>query len=179
MVSTLTPGPSPAAHLIPARVKETAQPGDIAEVCPVGQAILRDIADHLKEYGGAALLIDYGHEHSSVGETFQAVRHHEYTDPFAEPGDADLTTHVDFDVLQQLARMAGAHAHPLLTQADFLIRMGILDRTAQLKAHCKTPAQANDVETAAQRLIGTDQMGQLFKVLALSGPTLPYLPGFE
>ena len=54
--------------------------------------------------GGAALIIDYGHAHSGLGETLQAVSGHTFADPLRAPGEADLTAHVDFEAIQQVRR---------------------------------------------------------------------------
>jgi NADH dehydrogenase [ubiquinone] 1 alpha subcomplex assembly factor 7 len=141
-------------------------------------AYLLDIIRHLKSHGGAALIIDYGYTESRHGETFQAVRGHGYADPLADPGEADLTAHVDFAALARAATASGMHVHGPLTQGEFLRRLGIAQRAARLKMNA-TPQQAADIESALKRLTAPDQMGELFKVLALADPKLDALPGFD
>jgi SAM-dependent MidA family methyltransferase len=124
----------------------------------------------------AALFIDYGPAAESLGDTLQAVRAHAYTDPLAEPGAADLTAHVHFAVLARKARAAGLAADGPLTQAEFLGRLGIAERTARLMA--ANPARAGEIEAATQRLMSPAGMGQLFKAMAVRSPALPAPPPF-
>jgi SAM-dependent MidA family methyltransferase len=118
-----------------------------------------------------ALFIDYGPADLSFGDTLQAIRRHGYADPLAEPGTADLTAHVQFAALAQKARAAGLVAHGPIAQAEFLGRIGIVERTARLMA--ANPDRAGDIEAGVQRLISPSGMGVLFKAMAMSSPTLP------
>jgi NADH dehydrogenase [ubiquinone] 1 alpha subcomplex assembly factor 7 len=136
------------------------------------------LAERLVRDGGAALIIDYGHTESAAGDTLQAVRSHRYTDPLAEPGLADITAHVDFAALARAANRAGAQVHGPVTQSAFLYRLGILERANALKAKA-TKLQAADVNAALLRLTAGDEMGELFKVLAIADPKLGAVPGFD
>jgi NADH dehydrogenase [ubiquinone] 1 alpha subcomplex assembly factor 7 len=129
---------------------------------------------------GAALIIDYGHAHSGLGDTLQAVAGHAFTDPLHAPGMADLTAHVDFEALAHCAETMGARIHGPIRQRDLLVRLGIEKRAAALKAHA-SPDQATDIESAFSRLIGggAKGMGELFKAAAFAPPNLGPLPGFE
>jgi NADH dehydrogenase [ubiquinone] 1 alpha subcomplex assembly factor 7 len=147
-----------------------APEGAVLEVCEEAAAVMGSLARRVTREGGAALVIDYGHIESSFGETFQAVRAHKPVDPLAEPGEADLTAHVDFAALARAAAADGASIDILTTQASFLEAVGIRERAEVLKRSA-TPAQVTDIEGALARL--TDRsaagMGSLFKVLAI-GP---------
>lgn len=123
-----------------------------------------------------ALFIDYGPAEPSSGDTLQAVRRHAYADPLVKPGTADLTAHVQFAALAEKARAAGLAAHGPITQAEFLGRLGIVERTQRLMA--ANPARAGEIETAVQRLISPAGMGGLFKVIAVGAPHLPPPPPF-
>jgi NADH dehydrogenase [ubiquinone] 1 alpha subcomplex assembly factor 7 len=137
-----------------------------------------EIIRHLKDHGGAALVIDYGYTQTQVGETLQGVRRHAHADPLADPGEVDLTAHVDFDALAHAGRAAGMGVNGPLSQGEFLRRLGIAQRAARLKANA-TPEQCLDIDSALARLTAPDQMGELFKVLALTDPKLGTLPGFD
>ena len=130
--------------------------------------------------GGAALIIDYGHVESAVGDTFQAMRSHRATDPLSAPGQADLTAHVDFQALGRAGESIGANLHGPITQAEFLYRLGIEERAAVLRRSAP-PDRAPGIDSALARLTDTGQrdMGSLFKVIGLSSPQLDVLPGFE
>ncbi|HET7716600.1 MAG TPA: SAM-dependent methyltransferase, partial [Bauldia sp.] len=82
--------------------------GGIVEISPAATAIMSTLATRIASDGGAALIIDYGYEGPAFGETLQAVRGHRHVDPLAEPGEADLTAHVDFAALARAAAEAGA-----------------------------------------------------------------------
>jgi SAM-dependent MidA family methyltransferase len=126
--------------------------------------------------GGVALIVDYGHARSAPGETLQAMRAHRYAPVLAEPGEQDLTAHVDFEALAAAAREGGAHVTPLLTQGEWLIRLGIEARAQALSR--ANPERAAGIETALNRLTAPDQMGHLFKVVALHSPDWPAPAGF-
>ncbi len=159
------------------RARPQAPRGEITEACPAAGAIMTGIATRLVIQGGAALVIDYGYEAGNFGDTLQAVRRHRFDDPLAAPGEADLTAHVDFAALAAAALAAGATARPLLTQGDFLLRLGLLERAGAL-GHGKDAGAQAAIQAAVERLAGDKGMGTLFKVLALSAPAL-VLPVFD
>jgi SAM-dependent MidA family methyltransferase len=154
------------------------RPGAMLEWPAAGLALMQRLAGRIATQGGAALVIDYGHESSGFGDTLQAVRRHAYADPLADPGEADLTTHVDFALLAGAARTAGAAVHGPTTQGAFLRGLGIEARAAALNAGASEAERAG-IDAAVARLTGagTGEMGGLFKVLAVSDPRLGAIPG--
>lgn len=174
----LAPGPSPVAALIPPSLDSAhLPPGSVVEVAPAGIALAGAIGARLAADGGAALIIDYGHAASAVGDTLQAVRGHQRHPVLAEPGAADLTAHVDFAALGRAAGAAGARVYGPVTQGAFLSALGIEARVAALVANADA-GRAEAIETGARRLIDEQEMGKLFKVLALCAPDLPRPDGF-
>jgi SAM-dependent MidA family methyltransferase len=151
--------------------------GAVVEASPAANAIMTAIGARIAEAGGAALVIDYGSDRPGYGDTLQAVREHKYVDPLAEPGEADLTAHVDFAALAKAAADAGARPRPILTQGDFLARLGLAAR-AEALARDRDEATREAITTAAERLAGPKAMGDLFKVLAVGAPGLT-LPAFD
>ncbi|MFW2588653.1 class I SAM-dependent methyltransferase [Sagittula sp. SSi028] len=151
------------------------RPGQIVETCAPAQAIAQDIGVRIATHGGAALIVDYG-GWRSIGDTFQAVQNHSSVDPFAEPGQADLTAHVDFEALAQAAQPA---AHSAATaQGVFLERLGITPRAQALA----TRLQGDALEThiaAHRRLTHPSEMGSLFKVLGLFPATQTAPPALD
>lgn len=129
---------------------------------------------------GAALIIDYGHTDSGLGDTLQAVARHAFTDPLRAPGLADLTAHVDFEALAQCAETMGARIHGPIRQRDLFLRLGIEKRAAALKS-AVSKEKAAEIELAFSRLLagGARGMGELFKAIAIAAPKLGPLPGFE
>ena len=150
--------------------------GTILEFCPGAAAVIDEIARRLMEQGGAALIIDYGHDALRYGSTLQAVRSHHKVDPFTDPGEADLTAHVDFAALAPIAQARGTKWLGTVPQGRWLRELGIEARAATLAAAAASQAEA--VHAAKDRLIGEDQMGELFKVMGLAAPGWPDGVGF-
>ncbi|GGE18731.1 ATP synthase subunit beta [Polymorphobacter glacialis] len=158
---------------VAATLPSDAPPG---EVCEPGLAIMALVGERLRRHGGAALIIDYGYWQAQGVDSLQALRHHESADPFAAPGESDLTAHVDFAAL---ARAAGdVRVSGPLPQGVWLGRLGIEARAAALKRRA-TPAQAAGIEAALVRLTAPTTMGALFKVMALSSRDWPVPAGFD
>ena len=159
-----------APAIIPAPGLAAGEHGDASA------ALAASIGDRLRRHGGAALIIDYGYMQGPAADTLQALRHHEVADPFANPGEADLTTHVDFAALAAAAariRVSGP-----LPQGVWLARLGIEARAAALSAQATRP-RAAAISAALVRLTAPTQMGVLFKAMALSAPNWPVPAGFE
>lgn len=154
-----------------------AKAGMTIEMCEEAQFIINIIASHIATHGGAALIIDYGYEGGSRGDTLQAMKHHSYHHILDEPGSADLTAHVDFDVLSKRAIAAGAQSYGPITQGTFLERLGIEIRHEILLSKANE-AQKSAMISAYERLISPKQMGELFKVLAIVSKNLPRPEGF-
>lgn len=157
-----------SADLLPLNAS-AAPEGTIFEFAPAREALAQQLSEHIKLHGGAALLIDYGHAKSDLGDTLQAVRDHGYEDVFENPGEADLTSHVDFEALNIAAKMAGAQTHQIISQADFLLAMGLLERAGALGADKDNQAR-QELTAAVRRLAGNDkgEMGDLFKVMCVT-----------
>ena len=168
---------SPRAVLIPDTVRE-APPGSVAEISPAAISLAAEIGRRVAASGGAALLIDYGHPRSSSGDTLQAMRRHRPCEPLSEPGDADLTAHVDFERIARAAAEAGAEVYGPVPQSDFLRRMGIETRAEILLARASAP-QARDIVAGCRRLIAPEGMGTLFQVLAVAAAGRPPPIGFD
>ncbi len=163
--------------LLPPLVRATPL-GSVFEWRP--DAEMMKIAKRVRDHGGAALIIDYGHVRSEAGDTLQAIARHSFTDPLKAPGQADITAHVDFEALAHAADDVGARVHGPVTQGDFLKRIGIETRAATLMAKA-SPEVSEDISSALKRLVGAGRsgMGTLFKVLGVSSPDIPALPGLS
>ena len=162
-----------AMPMLEARLDDT-QPGDVVEVSPVGRMLAEAIGNRIKGFGGAALIVDYGDWHS-LGDTIQAVKGHAPVGLLDTPGEADLTAHVDFEALAEVAPCAHTRLTP---QGVFLERLGITARAQTLAK--KLEGEALEAHIAAhRRLTHPEEMGTLFKTLGLypEGATPP--PGLD
>jgi SAM-dependent MidA family methyltransferase len=138
------------------------------------------IATRMRDQGGAALIIDYGHVRSDAGDTFQAIARHSFADPLKNPGQADVTAHVDFQALARAAEDLGARVHGPVPQGEFLKWIGIETRAVTLMAKASLEV-SEDISSALKRLTGDGRgaMGSMFKVLAVSEPGLTALAGLS
>jgi NADH dehydrogenase [ubiquinone] 1 alpha subcomplex assembly factor 7 len=150
--------------------------GEIREDSPERDAAVAGVASHLARNGGLALVIDYGHVRSAPGDTLQAVKGHRFADPLADPGEQDLTAHVDFEAIARAAEAQGAIVSGPVTQGEWLSRLGIGQRGQSLIA--SNPDNRHDVHRAIQRLCSRDEMGELFKVMAIRSASWPEPAGF-
>ena len=151
--------------------------GDMVETSPLRDEAVGSIATCIAVKGGAALFIDYGHERSAAGDTLQAVKRHGFAPILANPGEQDLTAHVDFEAVATAAQKAGAEPTAVITQGEWLIRLGIEARAQSLSR--ANPERLEEIEAALDRLTSREQMGTLFKVIAVRSPDWPAPAGFQ
>jgi len=156
--ATIDAGLLPPGH-------EAEGDGAVYEVSPAREAWVQSLSERLARDSGMALLVDYGHAQSGFGDTFQAVAGHAFADALAEPGMADLTSHVDFSALARAAQ--GIDAPAIATQGDFLLATGLAERAGALGARADE-ATRERLRGEAERLARPGRMGSLFKVLALA-----------
>jgi SAM-dependent MidA family methyltransferase len=122
------------------------------------------------------LIVDYGHDRHATRDTLQAVSRHAFSDPWSEPGARDLTAHVDFEELCAVARAGGLRVYGPIGQGAWLRAMGIDLRAASLAK--ASPRRTEEIVLARERLTAPEQMGTLFRVLALVAPGWPVPEGF-
>ncbi|RDE04791.1 class I SAM-dependent methyltransferase [Sphingomonas aracearum] len=159
--------------VIPVPLRDAA-PGSVLEVSPAGITLMRYLSARLAAQGGAALVIDYGHQGPALGETLQAVRGHAFANPFEAPGEQDLTAHVDFTSLAAAAETQGSTALGPIDQGELLVKLGVDARAAALAR--ATPERAEAIVADRTRLVR--DMGALFKALAVTASGWPTPAGF-
>ncbi|MBY0428828.1 MAG: SAM-dependent methyltransferase [Alphaproteobacteria bacterium] len=157
-------------HFIDALFSE-APIGAIAEINFAANDWVKDFAAHLKNYGGTALIIDYGYEGIELANTVQAIHQKRMSPVFKHVGEADITVHVDFAPFQTIAKDAGIQASSLIPMRDFLLSCGIETRAERLKAKA-SDEQQEAIDVGLKRLTASEQMGHLFKVLGLYYQTI-------
>ncbi|TMW56265.1 hypothetical protein Poli38472_008913 [Pythium oligandrum] len=158
---------------------EQAQVGDKIEISPLGIALAQDISKRIAEHGGGALIVDYGHDHPSE-LSLRGIKNHEFVSVLREPGDVDLSIDVDFATLRKYATAdAKVSAFGPIGQGDFLKAMGIEHRLAMLLQNCETEAEQEELFSAYERLVNSDQMGTIFKAMAITHTEIGRPVGFE
>ncbi|MFB0612166.1 class I SAM-dependent methyltransferase [Aurantiacibacter poecillastricola] len=170
-----TPGRQPMDSAVP-EARRSDPAGTVIETSPAAATIMFEVAGRLAKQGGAALFIDYGYTHGRSGSTLQAVKDHRKIGVLDAPGDADITAHVDFAQMEQIARSRNARVMGTVTQGSWLTALGIRQRADALAEFA--PQHREALMRARDRLIAPDQMGELFKVMGLTGPEWPQGVGF-
>jgi NADH dehydrogenase [ubiquinone] 1 alpha subcomplex assembly factor 7 len=156
---------------------ENFKDGDLFEHSAEQVRFTRTLCERLKSASGVALLIDYGRAAPEAGDTLQALYRHQKHDPLDAPGEHDLTVWADFPTVASTAIRAGLTTSTITAQGRFLKTMGIDARLDALTT--VNPAQAGKLQRQYDRLVAPDQMGELFKVLALAYPPSIPLIGLE
>ncbi|HJW41762.1 MAG TPA: SAM-dependent methyltransferase [Rhizomicrobium sp.] len=179
----LAPAPIPAASL-PAN-RDGAPPGGVYETSPAGEALAEEIGHRIASVGGAALIVDYGYDAPGFGETLQAVAGHAFANVLAHPGETDLSAHVDFHTLYDAAVRGGASVCGPVDQGDFLVSLGIVQRAERLATaqagvrYAHSLGDDADLRSQLDRLLKPEEMGTLFKALAIVPKSAPTPPGFS
>jgi NADH dehydrogenase [ubiquinone] 1 alpha subcomplex assembly factor 7 len=167
--------PDPVPLDVPAQ-RGDAGDGAVYETSPASTALAEQIGRTIAARGGAALIVDYGYADAGFGDTLQAVGGHQFQDVLAAPGEIDLSAHVDFAALARVAERSGAASYGPVAQGEWLASLGILDRMMSLRR--QNPGGQQDIAAAVDRLINPDQMGTLFKALAILPKDAPSPAGF-
>ena len=168
---------TPALSLLVPPALRRLPPGTVVEICPAGAALAAALGKRFARAPGAALFIDYGYFPSRPGATLAALCRHQPVGVLDQPGNADLSAHVDFAAFADAVRSAGATVWGPVPQGRFLVALGAEARLVALSARA-SPAQRALLDSGLRRLIDPAEMGNLFKVLALSSPGLPAPAGF-
>ena len=166
------------AGLMLAKSGSIIPPGTVMEHSPASRNVMRQLSHHIAAHGGGALIIDYGYLGDAHNDTLQAVKSHLFHPVLEEPGEADITAHVDFTSLMDIARDAGNAVHGIATQGEFLRRMGAELRLEMLLRKA-SPEQREQLVAGITRLISPQAMGELFKVIAVTADHGQEVPGFN
>ncbi|MBP7952050.1 MAG: SAM-dependent methyltransferase, partial [Sphingorhabdus sp.] len=170
------PGQYAADHLVPPDFR-SAPANSIYETSPEASGIMYELASRIEKQGGVLLVIDYGYTQPGLGSSLQSVKDHKFADPFENPGEQDLTAHVNFLEIANLGRMRDLRISGPAHQGQWLSALGINQRAESLAA--AHPAKADEIFAARHRLTDNAEMGSLFKVLAVTAQNWPVPEGFE
>jgi len=154
----------------------------VSEIGLEARAWMRTLAQMLEK--GAVFIIDYGfprheyyHPQRATGTVMCHHRHQAHADPFARPGEEDITAHADFTALAEAAHDGGAEILGYTSQAQFLVNCGITDVLGE--ANAENALHYAPIAAQAQKLLSPAEMGELFKVLAVGKNLTDPLMGFS
>ena len=151
---------------------------DFLEVNTMIKKIVRDISNFLKRNNGICLFIDYGYS-KGYGNTLQALKNHKYVDPLSFPGASDLTSHINFSQIINETKNIEMNFFGPISQRNFLINLGAFERLEILKKSTNSEKIKNDLDEGLNRVIENSQMGELFKVCAISPKNKLIPEGFD
>ena len=154
----------------------------VSEIGLEARAWMRTLAQMIEK--GAVFIIDYGfprheyyHPQRATGTVMCHHRHQSHADPFARPGEEDITAHVDFTALAEAAHDGGAEILGYTSQAQFLVNCGITDVLGE--ANAENALHYAPIAAQAQKLLSPAEMGELFKVFAVGKNLTDRLMGFS
>lgn len=155
---------------------ENKGPDQAWEESPQAVSLMKEICTRLLKQKGVFLFIDYGYAEGG-GESLQALFEKEPSHPLSHIGKSDLTCHINFGRLKEIALFHGLSVLGPLPQGKFLENIGLRVRIEMLKH--QNPSEKAKLEIGATRLTHPQQMGTLFKVMAIFPPSSPIPLGFE
>lgn len=139
----------------------------IYEVSYSRNKYFEQICKYLKKNRGICILIDYGYNKKIKNFTLQAIYNHKKTSIFENIGQQDISSHVNFNELIEIAKQNKLQINEFVSQRDFLIKYGILERKKKLLTK-NSNLNKNLLDEEVDRLINVDRMGNLFKCLVVS-----------
>ncbi len=168
-------------HLLEIVAKLNLPENYITEICPAAAGLVASLAKALQQ--GLILMIDYGfsaheyyHPQRNQGTLMCHYQHYAHTNPFINVGLQDITAHVDFTRIAHTGIDCGLELSGFCSQAQFLMNCGILQELSTVSP--TNMARYAPLAAAAQKLLSPAEMGDLFKVLALSKHINEPLLGF-
>lgn len=158
------------------RRMESKGPDQTWEESPTAVGLMKEISTRLLKQNGVFLCIDYGYE-QGAGESLQALFKREPSPILSHIGKSDLTCHVNFGRLKEVALLHGLGVQGPFPQGKFLENLGLNVRIGMLKR--QNPSQAARLEIGGTRLTHPQQMGTLFKAMAVFSPSSHIPIGFD
>ena len=153
--------------------------GILTEQYDSAQIIVQELSQRLNQYGGFGLFIDYGEEVPYwQGNTLQALHRHQKQEVFTNIGFSDITHHVDFFRLKEIFKSHYLNTYGTVTQRQFLNNLGLETRVNRLAGKLM-PLERLRLNMAILRLIGCQEMGELFKVLVIAANNTLAPAGFD
>ena len=156
----------------------------MVEESPESIKIIKAISEHIEVHKGAALIIDYGYDIASkfrktyqYTQTLQAVKKHKYVSILSDIGEADLSSHVDFCALKNASALSKVQIYGAISQQKLLMKCGIDIRFQNLVY--KNPDMFDILHAQYNRLVGIDQMGELFKAISITSSDKIVPLGFQ
>lgn len=138
---------------------------------------LKVIAKKIDKFDGGLLIFDYGYLNGKNKKTLQSVKKHKYINIFKQPGQSDITSHINFKLFQKILKKNNLNAKNIVDQSEFLQKMGITKR-ANIISKSMTFKEKANMFFRLKRLLSNKEMGNLFKVLLAQKENKNFSLGF-
>jgi len=152
--------------------------GNIIEYPIVAIKYLEIIAKKIKKYNGGVLVLDYGYTKTKNKDTLQSVKKHKYLNIFNKPGNSDITHHINYKLFLKIFKKNKVEIKKIVTQGEFLQKLGILERANILSKKMSFKLKAN-MFINLKKLLHRDEMGHLFKVFFACKKGIKFSLGFK
>ena len=149
---------------------------DIIEINFECRKFIKKISNFIKQNNGGAIFFDYGYT-AGHGDTLQAIKDNKFVNPLSDPGNADITSHIDFNDITIQAKNEMVDVWGPDAQGTFLKKMGAVERLRSLEELSDSKTK-KELRLGLNRLINNKEMGELFKVFAITPNKYPSPEGF-
>lgn len=177
---------TPSSYLPKTHKRYDSKPeGSVVEISQDLYTYTKDISKIItrnKKGAGAALIVDYGLSYDVPANSLRGIKDHKIVNPFLQPGEVDLSVDVDFQAISNVAESsAPVKSYGPTDQGDWLLSLGIQERTKQLLKLAKERREQEVVYTGYKRLVSKEEgaMGRIYKFMALLPQTIDKPVGFE
>ena len=149
----------------------------IIEFSPLTYDYLNIISKKINIFQGGLLIVDYGYLKKKMRDSLQSVYKHNFNNVLDNFGKSDITYNLNFFLLKKIVKKLNLKVVGLTSQRNFLTKLGILDRAEILAKNLQFSKKA-DIYYRIKRLIDRNFMGELFKVMFVTGKNIKFKLGF-
>ena len=149
----------------------------IIEFSPLTYDYLNIISKKINTFQGGLLIVDYGYLKKKMRDSLQSIYKHKFNNILDNFSKSDITYNLNFFLLKKIVKKLNLKVAGLTSQRNFLTRLGILDRAEILAKNLQFSKKA-DIYYRIKRLIDRNFMGELFKVMFVTGKNIKFKLGF-
>ena len=149
----------------------------IIEFSPLTYDYLNIISKKINTFQGGLLIVDYGYLKKKMRDSLQSVYKHNFNNVLDNFGKSDITYNLNFFLLKKIVKKLNLKVVGLTNQKNFLTKLGILNRAEILAKNLQFSKKA-DIYYRIKRLIDRNFMGELFKVMFVTGKNIKFKLGF-
>ena len=149
----------------------------IIEFSPLTYKYLNIISEKINTFQGGLLIVDYGYLKKKMRDSLQSIYKHNFNNVLDNFGKSDITYNLNFFLLKKIVKKLNLKVAGLTNQRNFLTKLGILERAEILAKNLQFSKKA-DIYYRIKRLIDRNFMGELFKVMFVTGKNIKFKLGF-